>query len=509
VFNPLDHAGMPLERQSRDWRELRMGGLDPEDVGSHTSCRVLVMRGVENHAVEYDGWAWRSEPDPDLRGQLGRLRSAEARQRRTLAGLLRPPGGVLEAALAYERAAIDLDSWLARIEPDAGRRKVYQCDALEDFDHAYRYADVVDLVRRRRAGWMVDEVDDVIPARFETGQPEPGYEGAAESATPAPLSELNALTMLAVERHMTAFYDNAGPGRVHPFARPVYREVSRVEHDQVLRHQVLVDTGTGRWEQLVIREYNECRLYHAFLEHESDPRVRAVWELNLQMELGQLRLACDLLRRFDGREPGEFLGTGVPEASGFDRNKEFLRQLLGTHLDPETLGSGPIRDVPQVREVRGRLDSAGRPGVVTDVLDVLANQHTRIEALFYDIEVATDERRRTAFDELVRLVAAHETLEEEAVHPLARDWLPGGFEVIRDLVEEERQTKRMLIELVDVGVDSADFEDRLVILRDAVLSHARHEERSEFRQLRERVPAERLRELAGSLAGTPRITPGG
>ena len=82
------------------------------------------------------------------------------------------------------------------------------------------------------------------------------------------------------------------------------------------------------------------------------------------------------------------------------------------------------------------------------------------------------------------------------MHPLARDVIPGGLEVSRDLVEEERHVRRMLTELVDAGVEADDFDDDLANLRDAVLSHCAHEERYEFRELRERVPAERLGEVA-------------
>jgi hypothetical protein len=485
VFNPLDHDGIPLDDQDREWRELTVTGIRYEDVDPYTRCRVVAMSGVESDAVRFDRWTVFTEPDPLLRNRFRLLRSVEARQRRALGDLLQGPDTVLETALTYERAAVDLDSWLARIEPDPVRRKVYQSDALEDFDHAYRYAELLDTVGADR---LVDELTTALPERSAAEQPEPGPETAGG---PGSLSALNALTMLAVEQLMTTFYDNTAD-RVDPRAGPVYREVRRAERDQVARHRTLVDAGTGRWQQLVTREYNECRLYHAFLAQEPDARVRAVWELSLQLELGQLHAAADLLRRFDGREPEEVLGTGVPEPPGFDRNLEYLRRLLARHLDLDALGSAPIRAVPQVRAVREDLDRAGRAG---SVLDVLSDQHTHIESLFYECEVATDERRHTVLDELIRLISEHEAIEDDVVHPLARDIIPGGFEVTRDLVEEERHVRRMLTELVDAGVEAEDFDDDLANLRDAVLSHAAHEERYEFPELRERVPADRLREL--------------
>jgi hypothetical protein len=498
VFNPLDHAGIPLDRRTRDWRELNPTPIDPQACEPYTRCRVITMIGIENAAIRFDRLASWIEPEPAQRAAFEHLRSAAARQRRVLAGLLPRPGSVLESALAYERAAVDIDVWLARAEPEPQRRQVYQCDALEDFDHVYRYTSVLDLVGRRAE--PLDEVDDVLPDRSNPEQLGFRYEETGQPAGPEPLSACNALTMLAVEQQMTAFYDRVDADLFDPPARPVYREVSRLERDQVARHRPLVASDGGLREQLLMREYNECRMYHAFLQQETDARVRAVWELNLQLELGHLQAARDLLRRFDGREAEEVVGTGLPEPLDFDVNKQFLRWLLATHVDPDQLGSRAMREVPQVREVRERLDAHRTPDRPTDVVDIAIEQHSRIEALFYEIEGATAEHRQAPFDELVRLISDHEATEADTVHRLIRDRLPGGFDVARDLIEEERIVRQMLLELINKGLQEPKFEDDVVTLRDAFLSHTGHEERYEFPQLRERMPAELLRQLAEPLS---------
>lgn len=492
MFNPLDHRGIPLDRQVADWRELTLTGIDPEQVEPYTRCRIVAMSGMENAAVRFDRQIDRLTTDPDLRGRFELLRSVEARQRRAVAGLLAAPGGVLETTLTYEEAAVDLDSWLARTEPDRPRRRVYECDALEDFQHVYRYAELLDAVQPRRTSHLVDEVDGMLPGRL--GAPSP--EHPAEPDAPELMSTLNAITMLAVEQQAADFYDRVDADVLEPAIRPVYREVSWAEREQIDRHQALVEPGPSRWEQLVTREYNECRLYYAFLDQESDRRIRAVWELNLQMELAHLQLASDLLRRFDGREPEEVVGTGLPDQPGFEANRTYLRQLLATHFDPDTLESGSIREVAQVRDVRDRLDNRTVADPDADVVAVLTDQHSRIDALFYEIEVGTDERRRVSTDELGRLITAHEAAED-AVHQLTRDHIPGGFDVVRDLLGEEREIKQALLGLVEAGGDRDDFQERMENLHDAIRSHFGHEERAEFRWLRERIPADLLRELAG------------
>ena len=142
-----------------------------------------------------------------------------------------------------------------------------------------------------------------------------------------------------------------------------------------------------------------------------------------------------------------------------------------------------------------------------DVVDLLLAQHARIEELFLLVSGGEGEARKDAFDDLVRLLAVHETAEEEVVHPLGRT-LPGaGDAVIDDRLEEERQAKEILKTLVDGGVDAEGFDAGIVLLRESVLMHARHEERYEFPRLRQHVPAERLRALAGAVRAAEEFAP--
>jgi hemerythrin superfamily protein len=142
-----------------------------------------------------------------------------------------------------------------------------------------------------------------------------------------------------------------------------------------------------------------------------------------------------------------------------------------------------------------------------DVVDLLLTQHARIEEQFLLVAGSTGEARRDAFDELVRLLAVHETAEEEVVHPLARQQVDGGDALVDDRLEEERQAKEMLTELINAGVDDEGFATALGLLRDAVLTHARYEERYEFPQLRAKVPAVQLRALTRAVQAAEVLAP--
>ncbi|MEV0724204.1 hemerythrin domain-containing protein [Micromonospora purpureochromogenes] len=153
-------------------------------------------------------------------------------------------------------------------------------------------------------------------------------------------------------------------------------------------------------------------------------------------------------------------------------------------------------------------DVPATPGPEEDVVDLLLAQHARVEQLFLLVIGSTGDTRREAFDDLVRLLAAHETAEEEVVHPLART-LPGGGgdAMVDDRLDEERQAKETLKTLIAGGVEADGFDTGIILLRDAVLTHARYEERYEFPRLRQHVPADRLRTLAAAVRAAEATAP--
>jgi hypothetical protein len=156
----------------------------------------------------------------------------------------------------------------------------------------------------------------------------------------------------------------------------------------------------------------------------------------------------------------------------------------------------------------GREQSGRTPtGRELDVVDLLLVQHARIEELFTLAAGTQGDAKREAFDDLVRMLAVHETAEEEVVHPLSRGLVDGGDAMVDDRLAEERQAKEMLVALIEAGPDGDGFDEGLLLLRDAVLMHARYEERYEFPQLRAKVPAERLRSLGTAVRAAEAVAP--
>lgn len=348
MFNPLDHKGIPLDSQIRSWRELDVEPIDPEAVDPYTRCRIITMNGIEVEAIMFQHQFARNCADEEVRRQLAYTRYVENQQQRVVNWLLPGVASVLETTLGYEQVAVDLTAWVARHEPDPYLRQAYEFGVLEDFDHLYRYANLYEMVERRKAEKIVDGLTEVMPGRPTMAEHRHPYD---EVRTPydkskvSPLSKLNALTILSAEQQVMIYYMNVGPQYMEPIARQLYQEISLIEQEHVTHYESLVDPGESWWERLLTHEYNECWLYYSFMQQESDKRIKAVWELHLQMELAHLQQAADLLRRHDGREPEEIVGgTGLPEPLTFEPNKEFLRGLLATQMDLTKLGTGYVQE---------------------------------------------------------------------------------------------------------------------------------------------------------------------
>jgi Hemerythrin HHE cation binding domain len=139
-----------------------------------------------------------------------------------------------------------------------------------------------------------------------------------------------------------------------------------------------------------------------------------------------------------------------------------------------------------------------------DVVDLLLSQHNEIKALMAEVRAERGERKQQAFQRLVRLLAVHESAEEQVVHPIARRNLDDAVDA---RLREEDDAKTLLAELHDMGVADSAFDTRFAALEAAVLVHAEQEEREEFPALRRHVDPAMLRRLAGAVRAAEAAAP--
>lgn len=142
-----------------------------------------------------------------------------------------------------------------------------------------------------------------------------------------------------------------------------------------------------------------------------------------------------------------------------------------------------------------------------NVIDLLLAQHREIKHLFAAVAQAQGDEKRDLFNDLVRLLAVHESAEEQVVHPTARGKIEGGESIVDARLAEESDAKQALADLYDLGVDHPDFDAQLQMLAEEVIRHATAEETEEFVALRAMLSPAELTRMAGVVEAAESVAP--
>jgi hemerythrin superfamily protein len=137
--------------------------------------------------------------------------------------------------------------------------------------------------------------------------------------------------------------------------------------------------------------------------------------------------------------------------------------------------------------------SAPDTRTATDVLAFVHTQHDQIRSLFDRLDAAAPAGRHDVFCELRRLLAVHETAEEEVLWPALRAAGQDGRRLADARIAEESVAKDLLAAQERLDPPSEAFAAALPELRETVLAHADEEEREAFPVLRASQSEARLR----------------
>ncbi|HKX29626.1 MAG TPA: hypothetical protein VJ302_18190 [Blastocatellia bacterium] len=351
-FNPLAEKGIPIERQLRNWSELNVQPYDKHQVDPYTRVRVITMNGIEVESIIFSHQFARHTDALEIKRTLAMTRRIEQQQQKAINWLTPGEESTLEVTIGYEQAAVDLTAYIARTEPDPYLKQTFDFGLLEDFDHLYRYANLLDLTEGKKAEQITKGLTEIMPGRptiYEHRHPFDDLRAHYDQHTVNPLSRLHALTLTAAEQQTMNFYMNMGNRYTEPIARALYLEIGMIEEQHVTQYESLLDPLESWFQQEVFHQYNECYLYHSFMRQETDPRIKAIWELHLGMEIEQLKVACEMMRRYEGIEAEEILPASLPEPLLFQENKEYVREVLASQVNLRTVGTQfvPLDELPE------------------------------------------------------------------------------------------------------------------------------------------------------------------
>jgi len=361
-----NERGVPLEEQEFDWKELAGLPYSKLDVDAFSRVRVILMNGIESEALRFQHAMARSN-DGELRRALARVRRTEQHQQ-TLVNWLNPADqSALETTIGYEQVAIEVTAHIAQHEPDPYLAQVYRFGLLEDFDHMYRYAALLDRLEGKDANALLQGYTDVMPGRptiDEHRHPHDDVRDPYDRRTAHPLSKLNALTLVAGEHQTHDYYMHVGPFFADPVARQLYAEIASIEEQHVTQYESLTDPGETWLEKWLLHEATEVWNYWSCLQDEGDPRLKEIWRRHLDHELGHLAFVRELFERHEARDPWAIVPATLPDPIRYESHREFVRETLGRELELRANGT---RIVPRGEEseaslaYRRRINAAGSP----------------------------------------------------------------------------------------------------------------------------------------------------
>jgi hypothetical protein len=339
-------------------------------VHPYTRTRAIVMNGIEVESIIFGHQFARNTDNLELKQKLALNRRIDQQQQKAVNGLNPGDQTPLETTIGYEQVAVDLTSWLARHEPDPMLKQALDFALLEDFDHLYRYANLYELLDGGDAATLTHDLTEITPGRptiLEHRHPYDDVRGHYSTHTVDPLSRMHVMTIIAGEQQTMNFYMNHGADFVEPIARGLYAEIAMIEEQHVTHYESLLDPLDSWLKNWVFHEYNEIYMYWSMLQNEQDRRIAQIWELHCNMEIGQLKVACDMLRKYEGVDPEEILPRELPDTPvTFEPNKQYVRAVLASQYDLRTHGIdyarlGELPDSHRYFAVQSTVNAGGAP----------------------------------------------------------------------------------------------------------------------------------------------------
>lgn len=368
-FNPFQEKGMPIEKQFRNWSDLNTKPFNKNDVHPYTRCRGILMNGIETEAAIFLHQFARHSNDMEVKKNIALSRRIEQQQQKAINWLIPGDESVLETTVAYEQVAVDLTAWMCRHEPDPYVKQVFDFGLLEDFDHLYRYSNLLEMKQGVKAEKLLGKYTEVMPGRPTIEEHRHPFDDLRKSGNRkkmSPQTIMNVLTLLAGEQQTMNYYMNVGNILEDSIGRGLYLEIGQIEEQHVTQYESLLDPSASWYEMLAMHEYNECYLYHAFMEQEPDPATKKLWELHLTMELEHFRIACDMLKEYGKKEAQEFLPDSFPEPIKFESNVDYVREVLRnqielTALETEFVPKEELKKDSRYTRIQGILNAKNVP----------------------------------------------------------------------------------------------------------------------------------------------------
>lgn len=333
-MNPFEEKPIDIYDSIKDWCKLYPRPYNKYEVDPYTKTRIILMNGTEFEANWFSHQFSRNCNNNDLRREIALTRRVEKQQQLKLAHLKPIDENILETTISYEQLAVDLTARLAKCEPDKNVKAALDFALLEDFDHLYRYSDLLDMEYGILPERLVGCYTEIMPGRPTISHHRHPYDDIKyfiDNQTAAPITKLHANIITAAEQQTMNFYMNIGQYYTSNLGRQLYQEIALVEEEHVSQYGSLIDPNQTWLENLLNHEYTECYLYYSCYCDEKDPYIKCIWEQFFREEICHLHRAAFLLEKYEGRNWQQIIPNGTfPELLTLGPNVEYVREVLNT-----------------------------------------------------------------------------------------------------------------------------------------------------------------------------------
>lgn len=371
-FNPLKEKGIPVEKQLRSWHDIVKKPFNKNEVDCYSRTRQILMNGIEIEAWNFKHAFARICPDIEAAKKIAETRRIEDQHQTTINWLAPSDQSVLETTLGYEQVAVDLTAWLAQNEPDDYVKETFNFGLLEDFDHLYRYSQWYHMIEGANPDDILQAQTDVIlgrPTQNHHNDNKLRLRKHIDKNTASPQTKVNIMTLVSAEQQTHNYYAEHGFCYGNDTLRMTYAEIKDVEEEHVTMYESLLDPTESWYEKLLLHEFTEVCNYYNCMKDEDDDNLKDIWEEFMMHEIEHLKIAADLFKKYEKRDPEEVIGTKVVEPCHFESQKDYVTGILETQIDRRLdteMGYTTIDELPEDWPSYEIQRTAGEDGAPTE-----------------------------------------------------------------------------------------------------------------------------------------------
>ena len=331
-MNPFEHNVKPVEENVLNWLQMYPKPYNKKTADPFTKVRVILANGTEFESQWFLHQLARHCPDNDMRREAAQIRYQEQQQQKRLGALKPLNENFLETTISYEQLAIELTAILAQNDKNANNVAALNFALLEDFDHLFRFANLLKKDFGIDAAPMVGKLTEVMPGRptiNEHRHPHDNVRYAMDAQKADPFSKLVANIITAAEQQTMNFYMNNAQNYHNDLGRKLFAEIGMVEEMHVTQYECLADPTPGWLEMWLMHEYTECYLYWSLTQDETDKAIKEIYNEHYQMEVAHLQRVAALLKKYEKKSYREVCPKPeFPQPLKFGQNKAYIRDVI-------------------------------------------------------------------------------------------------------------------------------------------------------------------------------------